>query len=100
MQSQSEIGATNGSPGSHKVTPALIFTANMKECIEIRTLFGPNKNKQLWARQQGGEKVMLESSICCSVIGNQGNQVTRGKQSAQWYRNIYTFIALTMIIKH
>lgn len=76
MQSQSEIGATNGSPGSHKVTPALIFTANVKECIEIRTLLGPNKNK-------GGEKVMSESSICCSVIGNQGNQVTRGKQSAR-----------------
>lgn len=51
MQSQSEIGATNGSPGSHKVTPALIFTANVKEYIEIRTLLGPNKNKQLWARQ-------------------------------------------------
>lgn len=45
-----------GSPGSRKVTPALIFTANMKGCIEIRTLSGPNKNKQLWGEAIGRRK--------------------------------------------
>lgn len=41
-QSQAEMGTLNSPLGCYLVTPAFIFTANMKECIEIRTLLGPN----------------------------------------------------------
>lgn len=72
MQSQSAMGALNSSPGSHKITPGLIYTV---QSIEIRTLLGPNKNNQLQERQWEGEKAMetLNFLQCCWQQGKSSD---------------------------
>lgn len=99
-QSQAEMGALNSPLGCFLVNPVFIFTAIMKECIK-RTLLGPNIPTSL--RQGNGREKRWRRRVfnLLKCYWQQGKsmdmRVAVSSVVLREKKNIYTFIAVTLI---